>query len=92
MDIEVAAKKVINYVTFRPSNKMSQMLIDTGKKSHEGRYRATFNEPVSGTFQKDIRFLANDKVLVMESIGLSKASTDIALSISIRTYLRLKSN
>ena len=76
MDIKSLQRKPSIMSRFAHPTRCLKCLSTLARACHEGRYRATFNEPVSGRFQKDVRFLANDKVLVMESIGLSKASTD----------------
>ena len=94
MDIEVAAKKRINYVTFRQSNNKTQILVNTGKGTQGRHIQSNGQRARLWQIPEGRHVSGNDKLPVMESCGLSKTRTEkktdttrLALSISIRDYL-----
>ena len=78
MDIQVAAKKIINYVTSRRSSKMSQMLTNTGKGMQRRHIQSNGQRDRPWQIPEGRHSSGNDGLPVMESCCLStmKAETD----------------
>ena len=66
MDIEVAAKKVINYVTSRPSNKVSQIRTNTGKGMQRRHIQSNGQRDRPWQIPEGRHNSGNDRLPVME--------------------------